>query len=54
MVEDAGKKPLGLALVAAVPLALGLSHPAVFVAGGISLALAAKAWKARPKGCCCH
>ena len=38
------------ALVAAVPLALGLSHPAVFVAGGISLALAAKAWKAWPKG----
>ena len=38
------------ALVAAVPLALGLSHPAVFVAGGLSLALAAKAWKARPKG----
>lgn len=38
------------ALVAAVPLALGLSHPAVFVAGGISLGLAGKVWKARPKG----
>jgi len=38
------------ALGAAVPLALGLSHPAVFVAGGISLALTAKAWRARPKG----
>ena len=35
------------ALVATVPLALGLSHPAVFVAGGISLALARMVWNAR-------
>ena len=34
-------------LVAAVPLALGLSHSAVFVAGGISLGLAGTVWNAR-------
>jgi hypothetical protein len=34
------------ALAAAAPLALCLSHPAVFVAGAISLALAVKLWKA--------
>jgi hypothetical protein len=38
------------ALVAAVPLALGLSHPAVFVAGGISLGLAGIVWNARRNG----
>jgi hypothetical protein len=38
------------ALVAAVPLAIGLSHPAVFVAGAISLVLAAKALKRRLHG----
>ena len=38
------------ALVAAVPLALGLSHPAVFVAGGISLGLARMVWNARRAG----
>ncbi len=38
------------ALVAAVPLALAMSHPAVFVAGGISLALAGTVWNARREG----
>jgi hypothetical protein len=38
------------ALVAAVPLTLGLSHPAVFMAGGISLGLAARVWNARRTG----
>ena len=38
------------ALAAAVPLALGLSHPAVFVAGAITLALATKVWVLRQKG----
>jgi hypothetical protein len=38
------------ALTASVPLALGLSHPAVFVAGGISLGLAATVWSARRTG----
>jgi hypothetical protein len=37
-------------LAAAVPLALGLSHPAVFVAGGITLALAVKVWSLRQSG----
>jgi hypothetical protein len=37
-------------LVAAVPLALGLSHPSVFVAGAITLALATKVWGLREKG----
>ena len=32
------------ALAAVVPLMLGLSHPAVFVAGGISVALTVKVW----------
>ena len=32
-------------LVAVVPMALALSHPAVFVAGGIVLGLAVPAWK---------
>ena len=35
------------ALAAVVPVALGLSHPAVFVAGGISLGLAPAVWRAR-------
>jgi hypothetical protein len=44
----APKKPAWLwALVATVPFALGLSHPAIFVAGGLSAALLAKVWKAR-------
>jgi 4-amino-4-deoxy-L-arabinose transferase-like glycosyltransferase len=38
------------ALAATVPLALGLSHPAVFMAGGISLGLAANIWNARRNG----
>jgi 4-amino-4-deoxy-L-arabinose transferase-like glycosyltransferase len=38
------------ALAAAVPLALGLSHPAVFVAGAITLAFAVRAWNLRQKG----
>jgi hypothetical protein len=38
------------ALAAAVPLALGLSHPAVFMAGGISLGLAGMVWRARRQG----
>jgi Dolichyl-phosphate-mannose-protein mannosyltransferase len=38
------------ALLATVPLALGFSHPAVFVAGGISLGLAAKVWSTRRNG----
>jgi hypothetical protein len=38
------------ALAAAVPLALGLSYPSVFLAGGISLALARPAWTARRQG----
>lgn len=38
------------ALAAAVPWALLLSHPAVFVAGGISLGLAGTVWKSRRGG----
>ena len=38
------------ALVIAVPLALTLSHPAVFVAGGISIGLAGAIWNARREG----
>ena len=38
------------ALAAALPMVLGLSHPAVFVAGGISLALAWPAWRERRRG----
>ncbi|HEV3121037.1 MAG TPA: hypothetical protein VGY53_04005, partial [Isosphaeraceae bacterium] len=38
------------ALAAVVPLALGLSHPAVFMAGGISLGLAGMVWRARRQG----
>jgi hypothetical protein len=38
------------ALAAAVPPALGLSHPAVFMAGGISLGLVGMVWKARRQG----
>ena len=38
--------------MAAVPLTLGLSHPAVFVAGGMSLGLAGKVWNARRRGRC--
>lgn len=34
-------------LVAFAPIALGLSHPAAFVAGGISLALLLPVWKTR-------
>lgn len=37
-------------LVAAVAPALGLSHPAVFVAGGVSLGLAGTAWNRRKQG----
>ncbi len=35
------------ALTAAVPVALALSHPAVFVAGGFSLGLAGAVWRER-------
>jgi hypothetical protein len=35
------------ALAAVVPITLGLSHTAVFVAGGVSLGLAAKVWNGR-------
>jgi hypothetical protein len=38
------------ALAAAVPLALGLSQPAAFVAGAVTFALATKVWGLRPKG----
>jgi 4-amino-4-deoxy-L-arabinose transferase-like glycosyltransferase len=38
------------ALAAAVPLALALSHPAVFVGGAITLALAATVWDLRENG----
>ena len=37
------------ALAAVVPLALGLSYPAVFVAGGVSLAVAAVLWGTRSR-----
>ena len=37
------------ALVAVVPLALGLSYPAVFVAGGVSLAVATVLWGVRSR-----
>ena len=37
------------ALTAVVPLALGLSYPAVFVAGGVSLTVAAVMWGARSR-----
>ncbi len=40
-------RPL-VALAGLVPLALGVSHPAVFVAGGLTLALALPAWRAGP------
>jgi hypothetical protein len=36
-------------LAAVVPLVIGVSHPAVFVAGAISLVLVAKAWNTRQK-----
>ena len=32
-------------LVAVVPIALALSHPALFVAGGVSLGLAPQVWR---------
>jgi hypothetical protein len=35
------------ALAAVVPLALGMSYPAVFVAGGIGLGLSCRAWQTR-------
>ena len=38
------------ALAAAVPLALGLSQPAVFVAGAVTLALATRVWVLRQQG----
>ena len=34
-------------LVAVVPIALALSHPALFIAGGVSLGLAAQVWRQR-------
>jgi hypothetical protein len=37
-------------LVAAAPLALALSHPALFIAGGVSAGLAVPVWKARRWG----
>ena len=41
LVATARRDPLAVGLTAVVPLALGLSYPAVFVAGGASLAVAA-------------
>jgi hypothetical protein len=37
-------------LVGVVPIAVALSHPAVFVAGGVSLGLAAPIWARRRRG----
>jgi hypothetical protein len=43
--RNPGKNRWLWALVAAAPLTLAWSHPAVFVAGGVSLGLAARCWK---------
>ena len=37
-------------LAAVAPIALALSHPAVFMAGGVGLAMAPTAWRARDRG----
>ena len=48
--REPGRAGRAWALVAAAPIALATSHPAVFVAGGIGLALAPTAWRARGVG----
>ena len=48
--RDPGRTRWAWALAAFAPVAVGMSHPAVFVAGGIGLALAPTAWEARRSG----
>jgi hypothetical protein len=45
--QDPAQRRWQFLLCALVPLAIGFSHPAVFVAGGLTLALAPLAWQQR-------
>ena len=45
--REPGQSRWPWALAAFVPVAVGLSHPAIFVAGGVALAMAPTAWKGR-------
>lgn len=48
--REPGRTRWGWSLAAVAPVAVGLSHPAVFMAGGIGLALAPMAWRTRRSG----
>ena len=45
--REPGRTRWAWSLAAFAPIAVGLSHPAIFVAGGIGLALAPTAWRSR-------
>jgi len=48
--REPGRARWAWSLAAVAPIALALAHPAVFVAGGIGLAMAPTAWRTRDRG----